>query len=114
MTEKHFHPEDFYTFSTNSNNLSDKNQKHVVPLSSGETILIVDDEEAVRILCSTMVKRLDYSVITAEDGQKAIEIFQDNADNITCVVLDLTMPTMDGYAVCNAMKKMYEGCHAAI
>jgi PAS domain S-box-containing protein len=59
------------------------------------TVLLVDDEETVRGIGAAMLRELGYSPITADDGQEAIRIFQETPD-ITLVILDLTMPHMDG------------------
>ncbi|MFQ5524830.1 MAG: CHASE domain-containing protein [Thermoanaerobaculia bacterium] len=60
------------------------------------TVLLVDDEEVVRIVGSRMLKVLGFSVLTAADGVEALEIFRDRADDIVLVVLDLAMPRMGG------------------
>ena len=60
------------------------------------TVLLVDDEETVRRIGTTMMKRLGMTVITSVDGRDAIEIYKKQGDQIDCVVLDLTMPHMDG------------------
>ena len=59
------------------------------------TILLVDDEEAVRSIGSEMLNALGFRVITANDGLQALEVFK-NQNDIACVILDLTMPHMDG------------------
>ncbi len=59
------------------------------------TVLLVDDEEAVRSIGSEMLKALGFGVITANDGRQALEVVK-NRDDIACVILDLTMPHMDG------------------
>jgi len=70
------------------------------------TILIVDDEEDVRKICSTMVARLGYQTLTAADGEEAVAVFQDHADEIGCIILDMTMPKMDGYAAFQSLKQI--------
>jgi two-component system, cell cycle sensor histidine kinase and response regulator CckA len=59
------------------------------------TILLVDDEETVRGIGAEMLKELGFATITANDGCEAVEIFK-SRDNIAFVILDLTMPHMDG------------------
>jgi CheY-like chemotaxis protein len=78
----------------------------VVPLrttrkesSQQGSILIVDDEEYLRLLCSRMLQRLGYSVILAWDGPQALEIYRTQQDSIDGVILDLEMPVMDGIEV---------------
>ena len=60
------------------------------------TVLVADDEDMVRDLCKSMIERLGYKVITASDGEEAVKIFRENAPEIVCVILDLTMPKLDG------------------
>jgi PAS domain S-box-containing protein len=57
--------------------------------------LLVDDEETVRAIGSEMLKELGFEVITANDGREALETFKSRND-IRLVILDLTMPHMDG------------------
>jgi CheY-like chemotaxis protein len=60
------------------------------------TILVVDDEPSVREIATNMLEHLGYSILTAVDGQEALEIYRNREDTIACVLLDLTMPRMDG------------------
>lgn len=63
--------------------------------SSG-TILVVDDEEKVRTLAGRMLERIGFDALMAHDGVDALEVYQEHSARITCVILDLTMPRMDG------------------
>lgn len=60
------------------------------------TILLVDDEETLRALGQEMLELLGYQVVTAEDGCQALEKFNEHRADIVAVLLDLTMPHMDG------------------
>jgi len=60
------------------------------------TVLLVDDEEAVRTVGRRMLERLGYDVLVAEDGVVAVEQFRAHRGRISCVLLDLSMPRMDG------------------
>jgi two-component system, cell cycle sensor histidine kinase and response regulator CckA len=60
------------------------------------TVLLVDDEEIIRTLGQDMLQELGFNVLTAADGVEAIEVFSNNAEQIDCVLLDLTMPHLDG------------------
>jgi len=60
------------------------------------TVLLVDDEETVRAVSRNMLERLGFEVLTTGDGREALEIFAADPDRITCVLLDLTMPELDG------------------
>ena len=59
-------------------------------------ILLVDDDEGVRKMTAAMLEKTGFSVLTAEDGGQAVKIFKEHAGDIVGVVLDLTMPVMDG------------------
>ncbi len=64
--------------------------------ANGELIFVVDDEEIVRRTAKSMLERNGYTVIVAEDGQRAVELFQVLADKVALVLLDMTMPVMSG------------------
>ncbi|HUW62651.1 MAG TPA: response regulator, partial [Candidatus Bathyarchaeia archaeon] len=59
-------------------------------------VLLVDDEETVRTVGRQMLERAGFDVLLAEDGCQALDIFGQRPNDITCVLLDLTMPNMDG------------------
>jgi PAS domain S-box-containing protein len=61
-------------------------------------VLVVDDEETVRTLTRRMLERVGFTVLTAEDGRQAVEIFQRGSAEVDLVILDLTMPHLDGEA----------------
>lgn len=60
------------------------------------TVLLADDEEAVRILGRRMLERIGFTVLTANGGGEAIDIYKQHRGLIRCVLLDLTMPDLDG------------------
>jgi CheY-like chemotaxis protein len=60
------------------------------------TVLVVDDEELVRDLARRMVEEAGFSVLTAADGEEAVQLYRQHGDAIACVLLDLVMPRMDG------------------
>lgn len=67
------------------------------PHWSGEgLVLVVDDEESVRTLTSRMLESFQFHVMTANDGRDAVEKFNVHAEAITAVLLDVTMPVMNG------------------
>ncbi len=69
-------------------------------------VLLVDDEETVRTVGKAMLKRLGCHVVTAEDGEKAVGIFQKTPDYFDCVILDLTMPRMDGEECYRSLRRI--------
>jgi PAS domain S-box-containing protein len=72
-----------------------KSALDIPPKGSG-TVLLVDDEATILALGKEMLEELGYTVLAAEDGVVAVEIFKHHKEEITCVILDLTMPRMDG------------------
>jgi CheY-like chemotaxis protein len=60
------------------------------------TVLVVDDDEGVRELVAETLKRAGFTVLLAEDGREAVKLFQRHADEIQVVVLDRTMPNIEG------------------
>lgn len=66
-----------------------------VPKRSG-TILVVDDEHAVRQFATYALERLGYRVLTAPNGQIGVDVFREMHDDISLVLLDYSMPVMDG------------------
>jgi nitrogen-specific signal transduction histidine kinase len=62
-------------------------------------VLVVDDEEPLRNLASTILQRAGLTVLTAVDGPDAVQVFRQHSAEIRAVLLDLTMPGMDGREV---------------
>ena len=60
------------------------------------TILLVDDEESLIALGGRMLEHLGFDVLTASDGREAVDLYRKRAGEIDLVLLDLTMPHMDG------------------
>jgi len=72
-------------------------------------VLVAEDEEAVRNITRSMIASLGYSVITAVDGVEAVNLFRDHKDAVTCVLLDLSMPRMDGWEALAAIRTIRPG-----
>ena len=66
---------------------------------SDGVVLVVDDQAAVRNLARTVLERAGLRVLTAADGYEAVEVFTEHAQDIHAVLLDLSMPGMDGVEV---------------
>lgn len=67
-------------------------------------ILVVDDESRMRKLVRDFLEREGFSVLEAEDGLQAMEIFYENKD-ISLLILDVMMPKMDGWQVCREVRQ---------
>ena len=59
-------------------------------------ILIVDDEDTVRSVLARMLRSFGYETVTATNGQEAVDLFHAGRDDFRAVLLDLTMPELDG------------------
>ncbi|MEM1180034.1 MAG: PAS domain S-box protein [Acidobacteriota bacterium] len=70
--------------------------EEVSAASTTGTILVVDDEPGVRFLARMVLEEYGFTVLTAEDGRAALRLFEGQSDEIDLVLLDLTMPNMDG------------------
>jgi CheY-like chemotaxis protein len=72
-------------------------EKKIPYLAGGnETILLIEDEELVRELGVTILEKFGYTVLSAGDGQEALEVYEKEKGNISLVILDVVMPRMDG------------------
>jgi CheY-like chemotaxis protein len=79
-------------------------EKHRVQKTPSEcSILAVDDDEALRVLLTTILEKEGYRVTTAIDGDQAIEIFQQQPFDL--VLLDIMMPTISGLEVLKFIKE---------
>ena len=76
------------------------------PDKTGATILLVEDEEAVREMAQALLNSLGHEVIPAYDGVEALSAYHQHQNDIKCVVLDLTMPRMDGWETLHALRKI--------
>ena len=70
------------------------------------TILLVDDEESLLALGSRMLEHLGFTVLTAADGQQAVNLYRERGKEIDLVLMDLTMPHMDGAGAFDALRQM--------
>jgi CheY-like chemotaxis protein len=73
------------------------------------TVLLAEDEEALRQVTQMSLTRLGFSVLEAKDGAEAMDVFRQHKDSIRLVLCDLTMPHMDGWQTLAAMRKLSPG-----
>ena len=83
----------------------DNYQKKTEPLYGNATILVVDDEPALVNLAKETLTQHHYSVLTAENGQQALDILRDTSVDI--VLTDVIMPDMDGYELAAIIQQKY-------
>ena len=67
-------------------------------------ILVVDDEQRMRVLVKDFLLHSNYEVIEASNGREALDMFYDNQD-IDLIILDIMMPVLDGYEVLREIRK---------
>ncbi|MEO1370107.1 MAG: response regulator, partial [Acidobacteriota bacterium] len=78
-------------------------------LTGEGTVLVVDDDDSVRDMAERMLVRLGFDVLSANGGGRAIEIFQRHRDDICVVLLDMTMPHMDGEETFRSLQAIRPG-----
>lgn len=64
-----------------------------------ETILVVEDEELLRTLIQSLLENNGYTVLTAKDGEEAVELYRQAKDKIDLVLMDVGLPKLDGRGV---------------
>jgi CheY-like chemotaxis protein len=69
-----------------------------------ETILLVEDKEALRRVTTRLLEGLGYSVIQAADGAQALALYHRNRDRIDLVITDMVMPKMHGHELYRAVR----------
>ncbi|MBV9463231.1 MAG: response regulator, partial [Verrucomicrobiae bacterium] len=83
----------------------EKESKQSMKNLSG-TVLIVDDEQVVRTVASHILDEFGLKILTAESGPKAVEIYKKSGPEIDVVLLDMTMPGMNGVETFKELKKI--------
>ena len=82
--------------------------------TSSGTILVVDDEEGVRSVATKLLSSVGFEVITATDGLEALACFRESAVPIRAVLMDLTMPHLDGVETFRELRKIDPGCRVVL
>ena len=68
-------------------------------------ILVVDDESRMRKLIKDFLVAKGYSILEAEDGEKALQVFEENSEKISLILLDVMMPKLDGWSVLRQIRQ---------
>ncbi len=80
----------------------------VVPRpAQGALALVVEDEESVRAVASAMLRQMGFDVLSAPDGRAALALFQEHAHRDPLVLMDLTMPHLDGRATIRELHRLW-------
>ncbi len=69
------------------------------------TVLIVDDEARMRKLIKDFLKVKGYHILEAENGEKALEVFETEGNKINLILLDVMMPKLDGWSVLRQIRQ---------
>ncbi len=74
--------------------------------AQGEMILIVDDEPAIQEITKTSLETHNYKAIVASDGIEAIAVYAKHMDQVSVVLMDLMLPSLDGVTAIRTLKKI--------
>ena len=77
--------------------------------TSARTILLAEDNPEVRTLASATLKQMGFTVIEAKDGAEAVALYRQHRAAIACVLCDLVMPNLDGWATIEALRALCPG-----
>jgi PAS domain S-box-containing protein len=77
-----------------------------LPTGKGELILVVDDEAAIRDITKTSLETYNYRALTASDGIEAIALYAEHRQEISVVLTDMMMPSMDGATTIRTLRKI--------
>ncbi len=72
----------------------------------GETILLVDDEESMRTTTEEVLASLGYKVISAGNGEEALQVFRAHQNDISLVITDIVMPKVGGVELAKSLRKL--------
>lgn len=86
--------------------ISKENIMSETAMPGNETILLVEDEEAVRELTVKILEMNGYSVIEAKDGAEAFEIYEESSGKIDLLITDVVMPRMSGRELAEKIKQI--------
>ena len=68
-------------------------------------VLIVDDEQRMRKLIKDFLAAKGFSILEAENGERALEVFEENKNKINLILLDVMMPKLDGWSVLRQIRQ---------
>ena len=94
-------------------NVSTKEESEELIKGTG-LILLVDDEKLIQITGHDMLEEMGYTVIVAENGQDAVEIYKQSTKKIDLVIMDMIMPTMSGNEAFFKLKEFDKNCKIII
>ena len=96
----------YFPVSTEEVSLQSENPAKALQIKKDGTVLLVEDNDALRRLTDTVLKDLGFNVLATSDGTEAIEVFRQHKEEICFVLCDLTMPLMDGWETITSLRKL--------
>jgi len=77
-------------------------------MKSGSRVIVVDDDETLRLLLQETLNEEGFEVLLAADGEEALKLYRESEGNVSVVVSDIVMPRMDGLTAALEMRKIDE------
>ena len=78
-------------------------------MGGGQMVLVVDDEDSLRMLAARILKRVGYTVLDAKNGQEALSLLEQHGDAVAALLTDAFMPDMSGEDLLSAVAEKYTG-----
>ena len=78
-----------------------------IPRGDRVRILLADDDPQVRAITTRILRRQSWEVVTAADGQEAVDAWPDDGEPFDLVILDVNMPEMNGYEAFRALQRLH-------
>jgi DNA-binding NtrC family response regulator len=92
--------------STEGSTAVAKDNTDDLPVGQNETVLVVDDESAIREITKETLEVYGYKVLTAQDGVEALSVYESNKREIDLVLTDMMMPYMDGGVLIRTLQRI--------
>lgn len=90
-------------------------EETIITIKKGKgNILIIEDEEMMLETCKNLCEHIGYSVLTANNGEEGLKVFNENKDKISLTILDMEMPGMNGLETYLELKKIDENVKVII
>ncbi len=83
-----------------------KDEAETIPKGNGETVLIVEDDEAVLRMASMMLEKIGYQVLTANTAKESFSVAEENKDEIQVLITDVIMPKINGRDLADKLKQL--------
>ena len=97
-----------------SEQITQEEKPAVEILSGSGLILLVDDENIIRVTAKNILEGMGYKILLAENGQEAVDLFTEHHNKIDLVLMDMVMPKMNGEEAFLKMKDIDKNCKVVI